>query len=208
MNFDVDKRLLHGGDYNPDQWLDYPEIIDQDFDLMKKAHINTITLGVFAWSALEPEEGHFDFSWMDDIFARMTALGGNVILATPSGARPRWLSEKYPEVNRVDDRLQRHIHGFRHDHCYSSPVYREKVRLINSKLAERYGNNPALAMWHVSNEYSGECFCDLCQTNWQRWLQAKYHTLKALNDAWLMSFWGGTYTALDADQSTQSAGLP
>ncbi|MFD1393102.1 beta-galactosidase [Lacticaseibacillus jixianensis] len=195
MNFNVDEKLLHGGDYNPDQWLDYPDIIDQDFALMKKAHINTITLGVFAWSALEPEEGHFDFSWMDDIFARMNQLGGNVILATPSGARPQWLSEKYPEVNRVDERLQRHTHGFRHDHCYSSPVYRAKVKLINTKLAERYGQNPALAMWHVSNEYSGECFCDLCEANWQRWLQAKYHTLKALNDAWLTSFWGGTYSS-------------
>lgn len=194
MNFNVDERLLHGGDYNPDQWLDYPAVIEKDFALMKKAKINTLTLGVFAWSALEPEEGHFDFGWLDDIFDRVNQMGGNVILATPSGARPQWLSEKYPEVNRVDDHLQRHTHGFRHDHCFSSPVYREKVRIINTKLAERYGHNPALAMWHVSNEYSGTCFCDLCQANWQQWLQSKYHTLKTLNDAWLMSFWGGTYT--------------
>jgi beta-galactosidase len=194
VNFNVDERLLHGGDYNPDQWLDYPAVIEKDFALMKKAQINTLTLGVFAWSALEPEEGHFDFGWLDDIFDRVNQMGGNVILATPSGARPQWLSEKYPEVNRVDERLQRHTHGFRHDHCFSSPVYQEKVRIINTKLAERYGNNPALAMWHVSNEYSGTCFCDLCQANWQQWLQSKYHTLKALNDAWLMSFWGGTYT--------------
>lgn len=194
MNFDVDQRLMHGGDYNPDQWLDYPEILKQDLELMKQAHINTVTLGVFAWDALDPTEGHFEFGWLDQVFDEINAMGGNVVLATPSGARPRWLSEKYPEVNRVDDRLQRHHHGFRHDHCFSSPIYRQKVQEIDRRLAERYGNNPALSMWHISNEFSGECFCDLCEANWQKWLQKKYSSLKAVNDAWLMSFWSGHYT--------------
>nr|WP_263849663.1 beta-galactosidase [Lacticaseibacillus camelliae] len=65
---------------------------------------------------------------------------------------------------------------------------------IDRRLAERYGNNPALSMWHISNEFSGECFCDLCEANWQKWLQKKYSSLKAVNDAWLMSFWSGHYT--------------
>ncbi|WP_461227267.1 beta-galactosidase [Lacticaseibacillus suihuaensis] len=206
MRFDVDARLLHGGDYNPDQWLDYPDVLQEDLKLMQKAHINTVTLGVFAWSALEPADGQFEFGWLDKVFEDVNAMGGNVILATPSGARPQWLSEKYPEVNRVDDQLRRHTHGFRHDHCYSSPIYRQYVARIDRELAKRYGHNPALAMWHVSNEFSGECFCDLCQTAWRDWLRHKYGSLKAVNDAWLMSFWGGTYSAWEQIKTPNALG--
>ena len=50
-------KILYGGDYNPEQWLDYPEILKQDIELMKEAKINTITVGMFSWSKLEPKEG-------------------------------------------------------------------------------------------------------------------------------------------------------
>lgn len=193
-NYFFDQRFLHGGDYNPDQWLDYPEILKKDLAYMQKAHVNTVTLGVFAWSALEPTEGVYQFDWLDEQFDAIHAIGGNVILATPSGGRPQWLSQKYPEVNRTNAYGQKHTHGFRHNHCYSSPIYREKVRQINTKLAERYGDHPALAMWHISNEYSGECFCEYCQENWRDWLKKKYKNLEALNHAWWMSFWGDRYS--------------
>ena len=29
-------HLLHGGDYNPDQWLDRPDILEEDVRLMKQ----------------------------------------------------------------------------------------------------------------------------------------------------------------------------
>jgi beta-galactosidase len=193
-NYYFDQRFLHGGDYNPDQWLDYPEILKDDLDYMKKAHVNTVTLGIFAWSALEPEEGVYTFDWLDEMFDKIHSFGGNVILATPSGGRPQWLSQKYPEVNRTNAYGQKHTHGFRHNHCYSSPIYRKKVRQMNKMLAERYGNHPALAMWHISNEYSGECFCEYCQENWRNWLKKKYGDLDTLNHAWWMSFWGNRYS--------------
>ena len=101
-NYFFDQRFLHGGDYNPDQWLDYPEILKKDLAYMQKAHVNTVTLGVFAWSALEPTEGVYQFDWLDEQFDAIHAMGGNVILATPSGGRPQWLSQKYPEVNRTN----------------------------------------------------------------------------------------------------------
>ena len=72
------------------------------------------------------------------------------------------MSEKYPEVRRINRAGQRELHGSRHNHCFTSPVYREKVRIINTKLAERYKGHKALAGWHISNEYSGACFCDFC----------------------------------------------
>lgn len=190
-------HFLHGGDYNPDQWLDHPEIIDRDFHLFQQAHLNSITLGVFSWAKLEPSEGHYDFSWLDDIFDRAEAQGTHVILATPSGARPRWLAEKYPEVLRVDDHGQRQHFGERHNHCYTSPIYREKVQTINRKLAERYGHRKSLLMWHISNEYGGQCFCDLCQAAFRDWLKVRYHSLDRLNHAYWSRFWSHTYTSWD-----------
>ena len=94
-------RLLHGGDYNPEQWLDRPDILAQDIELMKKAHINTVTLGVFSWSTLEPQEGVFELDWLADIIHNLYANGIYTILATPSAARPAWMAHKYPEVRRV-----------------------------------------------------------------------------------------------------------
>src|SRR5262245_9990375 len=148
--------LLHGGDYNPDQWLDAPEIIDEDFRLVSPAHVNTFSVGIFAWMALEPEEGKFTFEWLDRILDRMAEKKMAAVLATPSGARPAWMSFKYPEVNRVTRDGRRNRHGERHNHCFTSPVYREKVAIIDSKLAERYANHPALSVWHLSNEYGGD----------------------------------------------------
>ncbi len=188
-------RMLHGADYNPDQWKDTPEIWDEDMRLMKLAHCNVMSVGIFAWAALEPEEGRFEFGWLDEIMDRLAENGMYAILATPSGARPAWLSAKYPEVLRVMPNRQRILHGKRHNHCYTSPVYREKTQIINRKLAERYKDHPALLAWHVSNEYGGECHCDLCQEAFREWLKEKYDgNLDKLNHAWWTGFWSHTFT--------------
>lgn len=187
------RHLLHGGDYNPDQWLDVPDVLQDDLRLMRLAHTNTYSVGIFAWSALEPTENQFTFDWLDRIIDDIHANGGRVILATPSGARPAWLSQTYPEVLRVDERRVKQLHGGRHNHCLTSPVYRKKTQQINRLLAERYGNHPALLMWHVSNEYGGDCHCPLCQEAFQDWLKVKYETLEALNASWWSAFWSHTF---------------
>ncbi|MCM3003296.1 beta-galactosidase [Priestia koreensis] len=198
--------MLHGGDYNPDQWLDHPDILAEDLKLMKLSHTNTFSVGIFAWSTLEPEEGVYQFEWLDEIFRTIDENGGRIILATPSGARPAWLSQAYPEVLRVNDSRVKQLHGGRHNHCFTSPVYREKTRKINELLAERYGNHPALLMWHISNEYSGDCHCSLCQAAFRSWLQEKYKDLKSLNDAWWGPFWSHTYTDWSQIESPSSIG--
>ncbi|WP_426353573.1 beta-galactosidase [Exiguobacterium sp. R-39] len=187
------RHLLHGGDYNPDQWLDVPDVLQDDLRLMRLAHTNTYSVGIFAWSALEPTENQFTFDWLDRIIDDIHANGGRVILATPSGARPAWLSQTYPEVLRVDERRVKQLHGGRHNHCLTSPVYRKKTQQINCLLAERYGNHPALLMWHVSNEYGGECHCPLCQEAFRDWLKVKYESLEALNASWWSAFWSHTF---------------
>lgn len=189
-------HILYGGDYNPDQWLHAPDVINHDFKLMNLAHCNTFSVGIFSWTSYERTEGVFSFDWLDRIMDRMADDNKKVFLATPSGAKPAWMALKYPEICRVDKNgVREHFQG-RHNHCFSSPVYREKVNLINSKLAERYASHPALAGWHVSNEYRGTgCWCPLCQAKFREFLQTRYQTLDALNSAWWGPFWNHIYTS-------------
>lgn len=188
--------LLHGADYNYEQWLDYPDVLQSDFQLMKAAGINALSIGIFAWSKLEPSEGCYEFGWLDQLMDTLAQENIHAILATPSGARPAWLSEAYPEVRQVDAAGVRAPHAGRHNHCRTSPVYREKCRTVNTLLAERYAEHPALLMWHVSNEYgAGACHCSLCYKAFQEWLQTRYGDLDTLNHAWWTTFWSHRYTA-------------
>lgn len=187
-------RMLHGADYNPEQWQHYPEVLAEDIRLMKLAKCNVMSVGIFSWVSLEPEEGVFTFEWLDRILDSFAENGIYAFLATPSGARPAWMSQKYPEVLRVEANRVRNLHGFRHNHCATSPVYREKVRIMNTKLAERYANHPAVIGWHISNEFGGDCHCDYCQEAFRAWVQDKYGTLDKLNHAWWTTFWSHTIT--------------
>ena len=199
-------KLLHGGDYNPEQWLDRPDILAQDIELMKKARVNTVTLGVFSWSALEPQEGMYTLDWLADIIHNLYANGIRTILATPSAARPAWLAHKYPEVRRVRADRVRELYNRRQNYCYTSPLYRDKVRRIDQKLAQRFGSDPAVILWHISNEMGGDCHCELCQAEFRRWLQARYGSLQALNKAWNARFWSHDYTAWEQIESPAPQG--
>lgn len=192
-------KLLHGGDYNPEQWLDRPDILEEDIRLMKEAGVNCVTLGVFSWSVLEPEEGVYDLEWLGERIEKLYENGIRVILATPSGAMPHWLTQKYPEVMQVQEDEKRNLPGRRHNFCYTSPVMREKIRRMDLELSKRFGKHPAMILWHVSNELGGNwgdgaCHCEACQRAFRQWLRARYHTLDKLNHAWWNRFWSHMYT--------------
>lgn len=198
--------ILHGADYNYEQWLKYPEILENDIRLMKESHMSVMTLNVFGWTLLEREEDVFDFSPLDERMDSLHKAGIKVILATPSGARPAWLAAKYPEVLRVNAARERELFGMRHNHCLTSPAYRERVRIFDEKLAEHFKDHPALLMWHISNELGGECHCPLCQEAFRKWLQEKYGTLDNLNEAWNTAFWSHTYTSWQQIESPSPKG--
>jgi beta-galactosidase len=182
-------RMLHGADYNPEQWMDLPGIWDADVRLMKLSESNVMSVGIFSWATYEPAEGEYHLDWMGRVLDLLHENGVQAVLATPSGAKPAWLGQKYPETRRVNAQGVREEHGARHNHCPTSPVYRDKIVALNTKLAERFGRHPAVVLWHVSNEYSGECFCGLCKARFREWLEQRYGSLDALNRAWWSSFW-------------------
>ena len=199
--------MIHGGDYSAEQWIDYEGIWEEDFRLMNISQCNTMSIGIFSWMSLEPEEGKYNFEWMDEIMNRLAAEGKYAVLATPSGAKPIWMSKTYPEVLRVNADRTKNLHGMRHNHCYTSPVYRDKTRQMNEHLAIRYKDHPALLVWHISNEFGGECHCDLCQDAFRGWLKRKYkNDLDLLNHSWWTSFWSHKYTDWNQIESPSPIG--
>ncbi len=192
------KHFLHGADYNPEQWIDSKEVWDEDMRLMKLANCNEMSVGIFSWATLEPGDGVYDFSFLDEILDKIYAAGGRALLATPSGARPRWMAKAHPEVLRVNNVGERDYFGKRHNHCITSPYYRQKVREIDEKLAQRYANHPAVIGWHISNEFNGECFCESCKSAFREWLRKKYgNDIKKLNFQWWTTFWSHNYDSFD-----------
>jgi beta-galactosidase len=186
--------MLHGADYNPEQWGLTEDILDADFAAMKQARVTSLSIGIFSWTLYEPTEGEFHFEWMDRLMDRLASAGISAFLATPTGSKPIWMSEKYPDIRRVARDGTRERSGFRHNHCPSSTVYREKVAIINEKLATRYKDHPALALWHLGNELQGECYCDHCLNRFRSWLEQRYQSLDQLNEAWWTRFWNHTFT--------------
>ena len=188
------RAIMYGGDYNPEQWPE--EVWAEDARLMAEAGVNIVSLGVFAWAKLEPRPGVYNFGWLDRVIDLLYAHGVRINLATPTAAPPPWLTHLYPESLPVTEDGVRLSQGSRRHYCPNSSAYRAHARGIAAALAERYGDHPALALWHIDNEYTchvSECFCDQCAAAFQIWLHARYDTLDAMNSSWGTAFWGQIY---------------
>ncbi|WP_078381658.1 beta-galactosidase [Sutcliffiella halmapala] len=181
------KKVLFGGDYNPEQWPE--EVWSEDMNLFGEAHIETLTVGVFSWSIIQKDENTYDFSVLDKIMEFLQANNKNVCLATGTAAHPPWMANKYPEVTRVDFEGRKRKFGQRHNSCPNSPVYQKYSKLLAEKIATRYHHYNNIIAWHVNNEYGGTCYCENCEKAFRSWLQKKYGTLEKLNDAWNTTFW-------------------
>ena len=188
-------KIVYGGDYNPEQWP--KEVWKEDMKLLKEAHIDVLTLNVFAWASLQPSEEEYDFSRLDEIMELVGEHGFSVCLATSTAAHPAWMAKKYPDILRVEFNGMKRKFGGRHNSCPNSPTYRKYSVRLAKKLAERYKDCDNLIAWHISNEYCGECYCDNCEKAFRVWLKKKYRTIEELNRAWNTSFWGHTFYEWD-----------
>ncbi|HEU0001339.1 MAG TPA: beta-galactosidase [Ktedonobacteraceae bacterium] len=186
--------ILYGADYNPEQW---PEAVWlEDMRLMKVAHVNMVTINVFAWALLEPAPDTYSFEQLDRIMDMLAEHGIAAGLATATATPPTWMSRMYPAMWPVTLDGKRLSYGSRQHYCPNSVDYRRKADALVRRLAERYGKHPALAMWHVNNEYGDHisaCYCDQCAIAFRAWLKVRYKTLDALNAAWSTSFWSQRY---------------
>ena len=85
-------RIWYGGDYNPDQWPE--EVWDEDIELMQQAGVNLVSVAIFSWAKLEPEEGVYDFDWLDRVIDKLGKAGIAVDLASGTASPPMWMTQR------------------------------------------------------------------------------------------------------------------
>ena len=183
-------RIFYGGDYNPEQWSE--EIWQEDMRLMREAGVNLVSLGIFSWAKLEPKPGQYQFDWLDRILDLLHANGVQVALATATASPPPWFSRLHPESWPVAVDGLSYKPGSRQFYCPNSVAYREASSRLAGEMARRYGQHPAVWMWHVNNEYGchvHECYCPVCTQAFQEWLCERYKSVDVLNDVWGTAFW-------------------
>ncbi|MGC4821437.1 beta-galactosidase [Micromonospora sp. DT63] len=186
--------IYFGGDYNPEQWPE--QTWSEDIELMRRAGVNLVSVGIFSWALLQPAPGRFEFGWLDRVLDLLHDGGIQVDLATATASPPPWLARAHPETlpRRADGAIL--WPGGRQAYCPSSPVFREHSLELVRAVAGRYAEHPAVVMWHISNElgcHNVHCYCDVSAEAFRGWLRERYGDLDRLNDAWGTAFWSQRY---------------
>ena len=194
-NYPDKPPLLLGAAWYPEQW---PESQwEKDLSLMEAAHLDVVRVGEFAWSSMEPSEGHYDFGWLDRAIALAAKHHICVVLGTPTAAPPAWLTTKYPETLRVDENGHRAEHGNRQQFSFTDPQYRQFAHDIAEQMAIRFGHNPNVVGWQLDNEYAEPDFGPSARQQFHEWLRKKYGTIANLNHHWATAYWSQTYDNFD-----------
>lgn len=194
-NFAGKPPLAVGVAWYPEQWPE--ERWPVDLAMMHKAGFNTVRVAEFAWSRMEPEEGKFDFTWLDRAIAAAAKHGMMVVIGTPTAAPPAWLTQKYPDTLRVDENGRRATHGGRRQFSFASARYRVFARTIASKMAKRYGHNPNVVGWQIDNEIGPPSFNGEAVARWHAFLKGRYGTIDTLNRRWGTEYWSQHYDSFE-----------
>jgi len=187
--------MYFGADYYPEHWKE--ENWEKDADLMKRANMNVVRLAEFAWSKIEPQEGKFDFSWLDKAINVLVRKGIKVVLGTPTAAPPKWMMDKHPDIYNVDGYGNTRGFGSRRHYCYNSEIFQQFTRRIVIEMGEHYKNNSNIVAWQIDNEFGGLCYCDNCLVAFRKWLKKRYSTVERMNEEWGTVFWSQTYRNWD-----------
>ncbi|WP_232495642.1 beta-galactosidase [Novosphingobium kaempferiae] len=184
--------LWLGSAWYPEQWPE--ERWDEDLRLMRAHGANVVRIGEFAWARMEPSEGAYDMDWLVRAVRLAGKHGIRVVVGTPTDTPPAWMTQKYPEVLRVDGEGRRLGHGGRRQFSISDPHYRRLSRDVVTRMAQALGREPNVIGWQIGNEYTDESYDPAAKAAWVGWLKARYGTLDRLNDAWTTQYWSQTYS--------------
>lgn len=181
--------ILYGAAYYH-EYMPY-ERLDKDVELMKKAGINVVRVGESTWGLWEPEEGKFEYAWMDRVIDRMHQAGIRVILGTPTYSIPAWLYKKHPEIVVTKLGGEYLYYGLRQNVDLSNPVYRTYCERVIRKILQHYKDNPAVIGYQIDNEtFSYGIKDENVQKGFAAYLQKKFKTVDELNRVWGLNYWG------------------
>lgn len=182
--------ILYGAayynEYNP------YERLDKDVGLMQQAGLTVVRMGESTWSLWEPEDGHFEYAWMDRVVDAMGKAGIKVIMGTPTYSIPTWMYHEHPEVlARRLGGADTTFYGMRQNMDLDSPVYRYYAQRLIRNMVEHYRNNPTVIGWQIDNEtHSYDASNNDVFTGFVNHLKKKFGTTDALNKAWGLNYWG------------------
>ena len=186
-------RLRIGAAYYPEQWPE--ENWKEDIRMMREAGFNTVRMGEFAWSTLEPEEGRYKLDWLERAIAALGEAGIDTVLCTPTAGPPAWLVSKYPDILPVDENGRRIQFGNRCHYCVNSPEFHRATQDVVSVLGQGFGTNPHVLGWQIDNEFNRYCYCERCREFFHEYLARRYTTLDQLNEHWSTAYWSQTYNS-------------
>lgn len=181
--------VLYGVAYYP-EYMPYDRV-DQDVQLMQKAGITVVRIGESSWGLWEPEDGKFEYAWMDRVVEKLHAAGIRIILGTPTYSIPAWMYKKHPEI--VVTRLggQYLYYGLRQNTDLANPTYRFYCERVIRKIVEHYKNNPAIIGYQIDNETSSAYAANHdVQVGFENYLKSKFKTVDELNKVWGLNYWG------------------
>lgn len=165
--------------------------LEEDIRLMKLAGLNVVRMGESTWSLWEPEDGHFEYAWMDRVVGAMSKAGIKVILGTPTYSIPTWMARAHPEIFAVGPDGKASTYGMRQNMDTDSPAFRFYAQRIIRNLVAHYRDNPDVIGWQVDNETgSNRANNPDVQIGFLNHLKQKFKTTDALNKAWLFNYWG------------------
>ena len=181
--------ILYGVAYYP-EYMPY-ERLDQDVALMQKAGISVVRIGESSWGLWEPEDGKFEFAWMDRVVAKLHAAGIRIIMGTPTYSIPAWMYKEHPEI--IVTRLggQTLYYGLRQNTDLANPTYRFYCERVIRKILEHYKNEPAIIGFQIDNETSSAYAANHdVQVGFREYLKSKFKTVDELNKIWGLNYWG------------------
>ncbi len=182
-----------GAYYYPEHWDESQW--DRDLKKMAEMGFEFTHFAEFAWAQLEPEEGVYDFGWLDRAIALAAKYDLKVILCTSTATPPVWLVRKHPDILITNEDGTRYDHGSRQHASFSNEYYRTYSMKMIAELAKRYGQDDRVIGWQLDNEpHSTVDYGDDAQKRFRAWLKEKYNSIDALNHAWGTNFWSGTYS--------------
>lgn len=188
-----------GVDYYPEQWD--RSMWNRDADLMARTGVKMVRIAELAWSKLEPQDGQFDFSWLDDIIGIFSHYGIEVVMCVPTNCPPRWMYEAHPEIIQAgmgESSVQSRSHS---QCCLNSMVFMSYAKRITEQLIRRYIANPTIVAWQIDSELKApSCCCEVCREKFREWLLERYDNLETINTVLGMSACGGEYSDISQIQ--------